>query len=79
MQSLKEKSTNVFNAKNVGSKTNRRHAQSKSINQDEIRKSKESNMTSRGDLVESKREAAVVRMRVETTRANIEASYALKN
>jgi hypothetical protein len=36
-------------------------------------------MTSRGDLVESKREAALERMRVETTRANIEASYALKN
>lgn len=59
---------NVFNAKNVGSKTNRRHApnQSRSSNQEEVRLSKDSSV--RG-------EQEMERIRVEATRANIEAGY----
>lgn len=65
---------NVFNAKNVGSKTNRRHApssnQSRSINQDEIRQSKDSNVQSgRSEQRQGARstdyEGEMERMRVE--------------
>ena len=70
---------NVFNAKNVGSKTNRRHApssnQSRSIAQDsDVRGSRDSNLTSDPKQMSAEKE----RKRAEKTRANIEASYAQK-